>query len=620
MQIGLLLFSDPSRYYRISRKRLCAVALERGEEMNIKPWSVLIVALTMLGCQEDGAFSPEDPARGPGGLVGESEPLNASFVGGADAIPQGLGVALPDDAVPPDCTTECLGYCDSLGFENPVNQGLCPSLWGVGLEPRPVVIAEACRRLFVDMIGRTPTRGEVESVCEGRPWGDVVWTLMNTEDFVWINQRRWSDKLLYNNQNVSIERIYDMDRLVGKLYRGLVPYDLFAATVSAHPVLTRRHDTPGDRAEALVQIFFGRPPLGDERSDLARLYNLWTNDYYDHPQLGMRLPDAFIEYKCLNELEKGECTSVLFGYNELILEPDVRSIDGAMWSGLLRPEEWAKMQLPGRVLTQKTLFWENAVDEVLELYLGYEMGRLVPQVRDQLVRFLIDHNADIRAVHYAVLTSHAYLQSAAGVTPTAYRWTYGPLKQLDVEPWLDSVTHTTGYTMGYCDHRIARPGDLIEANTIAATALLENSRWQLRGDEDEMEVRNDYSNMARPLGGCPSNEVTGRFKAVSILSTATQVSFVADVCNPTLEGEGRHASVAKMLPAGIDPNTAVTPDLAEQIFEHQVGLYFSRTPSEAERLEARAAGEQCQREVCTAEAFARPTCFALLSSAEMLFY
>jgi len=70
----------------------------------------------------------------------------------------------------------------------------------------------------------------------------------------------------------------------------------------------------------------------------------------------------------------------------------------------------------------------------------------------------------------------------------------------------------------------------------------------------------------------------------------------------------------------MNPSTAVTPQLAEEIFTHQVGLYFGRTPSETELLEARQAGEQCQREVCTAEAFARPTCFALLSSAEMLFY
>src|SRR5690606_24175791 len=117
--------------------------------------------------------------------------------------------------------------------------------WGAGLELRPVVVHEACRRLFVDMLGRFPTAAEVKSICEGRPWGDVVKTLIDTDEFVFVNQRRWADRLMYNNQTVSVNRIYDIDDLVGKLYRGEVAYDEFATVVSAHPVLTRAHDTPG---------------------------------------------------------------------------------------------------------------------------------------------------------------------------------------------------------------------------------------------------------------------------------------------------------------------------------------------------------------------------------------
>ena len=65
-----------------------------------------------------------------------------------------------------------------------------------------------------------------------------------------------------------------------------MPYDLFAAVVSAHPVLTRRHADPGDKAEALFHLFLGRPPFEHERADMARLYGLWHSGYYDHPQLG----------------------------------------------------------------------------------------------------------------------------------------------------------------------------------------------------------------------------------------------------------------------------------------------------------------------------------------------
>src|SRR5690606_22991082 len=119
-----------------------------------------------------------------------------------------------------------------------------------------------------------------------RPWGDVVRDLLATDDFVRLNRRHWADRLGYDTESVSVERIYDMDRIVLALYRGQIAYDEFAAVLSAHPILTRRHATRGDRAEALFWALLGRPPFGDERSDLGRLYTVWDNNYYDHPQLG----------------------------------------------------------------------------------------------------------------------------------------------------------------------------------------------------------------------------------------------------------------------------------------------------------------------------------------------
>ena len=52
--------------------------------------------------------------------------------------------------------------------------------------------------------------------------------------------------------------------------------------------------------------------------------------------------------------------------------------------------------------------------------------------------------------------------------------------------------------------------------------MLEASRWELNSEGDG--VRSDYSNLARPLGGCPNNDGSTRYKAVSILSTASQVA------------------------------------------------------------------------------------------------
>lgn len=583
-----------------------------------------MVALHTAGCDDTDDFDPGDPARGPASMLDtEGTITDGNFAGGDDPFIDARDVVQPDDGTLPDCGTACVQFCENQDFENPVHRGLCPSLWGVGLEPSPVDKTEACRRLHVDTIGRFPTRQELDSFCDDRPWGEIVAGLLDTDEFVLLNRRRWADKLLYNTRAVSVERIYDIDKLVTMLYEGRISYDHFASVTSAHPVLTRRYDSAGDRAEAMFQLFLGRPPLGPERSDIARLYNLWDNGYYDHPELNMRLPDADIRYRCVDDEgnvdpdTRGECTSILYGYNELILEPDIRAEDGRMWSGLLRYEEWERLQLPGRLIASQPAFWEHAVDDVLEQYLGYNLTQSVPEARNELVDHLLEYDGDIRSAHHAVLTSAAYLQSTAEQTPTEHRWTYGPLKQVYAEAWIDTMASTLDLDLSGCDHRISNPGDFERAESIAATALLEKSNWEL--EQDGNGVEDDYRDLARLLGGCPVRDVHGRFRIVSILTTATQLNFVDEVCNPEgTDGEG--ADVAQMLPDGMDPDRAVTPDVAEEIVDHQIGLFFGREATAEELSNARDHGEACELEVCRASEFARPSCFALLSSSEMLFY
>lgn len=586
---------------------------------------VVACALALAaGCGESEApFDPRDPARGPGRMVGNGAPVSdGRFAGEGMQDPAALEAPAPTAAIPP-CGAACQSHCAALALENPVDAAVCPVLWGAGLDTRAIAGVEACRRLFLDLTGRAPTRDEVQATCDGRSWGDVARALMATDAFVELNQRRWADLLLYNNEAVSVERLYDMDGLVGKLYRGKVPYDQFAAVLSAHPVLTRRHATAGDRAEALFKILLGRPPYESERSDLARLYTLWGNGYYDHPALG-RLPDAIIDYQCVtpdgrpDPAEKGECTSVLWGFTELILSPDIRAKNGEMWSGLLRPDEWSHLQAPGRVLSGGRFgMWEHAVGEVLTHYLGYDLGTSVPEVRDRLIEYVLRYGGDIRAAHHAVVTSQVYLQSATGETPTAHRWTHGPLKQVEVEAWIDSIKHATGFAMGRCDHRIPQPELLLERNALAGVAVLEASRWQIRTDANR--VVSDYRDLARTLGGCPQNVVGGRFKTISILTTATQEGFVKKVCNPGL-AKDQGVPIERLLPAGMNARQALDPETAEQLFDHQVGLFYGRALSEEERADARAAAESCTPKPCTVESFARPLCHALLTSSELLFY
>lgn len=593
-----------------------------------------ITALGLGGCNTVEGMDPGDPARGPGQLVGNGAPItDGLFAGGNDSMPAPRDVEIPADLSTLDCDADCRAHCEGLDLENPINAGLCGSAWGVGLALRPVDRAESCRRIYADFIGRFPTPTEISDVCnQDRPWGDVVRDVIDSDEFVLVNQRRWADKLLYNNRAVNFERAFDMDELVGKTYRGRVSWDQFAAVTSAHPVIMRRLDTPGDRAEFMFELFLGRPPYEHERGDLARLYRLWTNGYFDHPHVG-RLPDAFINFACVDGEGNrdpdsiGECTSTQWGYHELTLKPEAKRLErddeeqeGTMWSGFLTPDEWEKLQLPGRIIAREPAFWERTVDDALDQYFGYDLSAAVPEVRHELVRYLLDNEGDIRALHFAIGTSFAYLQSTEGASATDLRWTYGPLKQIQVEGWIDTIKMTTGFDLARCDHRLPHPEDYVGQDAVEeatgwAFALINHTNWHIN---EEREVAGNYRNLARTLGGCPSNEVGGRFTTVSVLNTAVQEAFVADVCGI---GEGSDGiDLGRLLPEGITSRQALDADTARAILAHQQRLFLGRSLNAEEVALADAAATTCTPAPCDAETFARPACFALLSSSEMLFY
>lgn len=591
--------------------------------------TALVAAGTFTtGCLDVDGMDPANPQRGPGELVGNGDPItDGNFPGGYDEPPAPSDVT-PPLAEPIVCDAVCQSYCDDLGLTNPVNRGVCTSFWGVGLASQPVDRRQACRKLYADMVGRFPTPAEVNDICLMDDWGETVKALMATDEFVLAQQLRWADLMLYNNRTVNVERIYDMDDLVRKAYQGYIPWDLFAAVAASHPVLTRRYETAGDRAEAAFKLFLHRPPYEDERADMGRLYSVWTNGYRQHSHLGL-VPDAYVNYTCSvgedGEPDEGACTSILWGYHKLTLEADSRrestgDQEGLMWSGYMTADEWEMVQLPGRIMASEDSFWEAAVDDVIFQYFGYELGTEVEGVRHELVKYLLENEADIRSVHYAVATSIPYLQSSQGFQEGDFPWTFGPLKQASPEVWLDSIRRTTGYSLGTCDHRISHPEDYLYDDGEGAVngwtfALVNNSRWIVDSDK---ELVTDFRGVAQSLGGCPTNEIDGRFTTVSILNTAVQESFIAQVCDPALLGGG--ADVSLLLPEGMSPGTALTADVAQDIVARQTRLFYGREPTETEAFKAAEYSEACTPKPCTAEAFARPTCFALLSSAEMLFY
>ena len=603
----------------------------------LRLWLLPVTLLTVFACNgSDAGFNAQNPARGHSELLAPSFDPPA-LGGGSDAVPVARQVTVPapraDSATNTKtyldyCDGECRSYCAAQNFNNPVNKGVCVSLWGVGLSTKPINPLQACRRLYADVLGRFPAHAEIENTCLASDWEQTVKTLLTTDEFVRVNRRLWADRLMYDTEAVSVERIFDIDALVSKLYQGTLAFDAFAEVVSAHPVLTRRYSTSQDRAEALFNLFLGRPPFSNERSDIARLYNLWDNHYYDHPLFGMRLPDAFVRYRCLtenNEIDPetaGECTSIHFGFEQVILKPDSRALqtNGGehMWSGFLSADEWKMLQAPGRIVANEWVFWEQAVNQVLEQYLGYDLATLAPEVGEELARYFVEQKGNMVALHYAVLTSHIYLQSSSGSDTTGPRYTYGPLKQAEAETWVDSLDALTQRPVRKCDLRINQPRDFLDANSPSALALVASSDWELQ--EEGNRVRSEYRDLVRTLGGCPDHSQGGRFKVVSVLGTASQLDFAGKLCDPALEGSKESANVRALLPSGVESNAALTSELAAQIFDVQSRRFFSRPATDTELAEAREHGLACAATQCTAEQFARPTCFALLSSAEMLFY
>src|SRR5690606_342146 len=102
------------------------------------------------------------------------------------------------------------------------------------------------------------------------------------------------------------------------------------------------------------------------------------------------------------------CTSILWGYNQVVLEPTFRSVGNRTFSENLSAEEWKLLQTPGRILTSFEASWEHAAAEVLRQYLGYDLASLRNATLKPLVEYLFDHDGDIRALHYATVTSQAY--------------------------------------------------------------------------------------------------------------------------------------------------------------------------------------------------------------------
>ena len=297
--------------------------------------TLVLATLSMLAasCWGEPAFDPEKLAIGPGGLVGNGDPINSGdFPGGDDALPAPRQVeAPPDDTRPPDCDQGCVDYCNAQNLENPVNRGLCRASGASGSRRCRWTGSRRAGGCSWTCSGRCPRRTRSSARCQG-DWGD--------DGARADGGRRVRLREPAPHRGPVPLQHRGRERRVGLRHRS-ARREALPGHRAVRPLRRGGERAPGAHA---AQRGPGRPGRGAlpavpgpaavrerARGHGAALRAVATRATTTTRSC-VRMPDAYLRFRCLTEDNKevdpekqGECTRVLWGYNELIFTPDVRA-------------------------------------------------------------------------------------------------------------------------------------------------------------------------------------------------------------------------------------------------------------------------------------------------------
>lgn len=545
----------------------------------------------------------------------------------------GLGISAcsgEDDPTPPQRVEEGdrdvveQTICAQLEFANTVDEALCPRVQEEGLEPRFASSTALCRRLSIDLNGRTPSWSEVQAHCVGHTPEQMVDHFMAQPEYIKLAQRRWADLFEYNDGFTHYRHIVRLDDLVSQLYKGEVDYEAFGIEALSSPAYAGRFFGEARVAKAF-QIFLGRDAHRVEREDMVGLWMMWIpvqdfdTDYY-FQFLDVRVFPAF----CQPPLDELLCHSSLYGDHTVSIP--LRNPDNQNdFENFIRPEElseeeWEVLRTPGYVVTGLPFYQEHAVVEVMDRYLGWESSRALPEVREALTARFVEGGLDVRALERELLTSALYLQrndppegeldEETGEAP-AHR--YSRVKLMEVETWLDSFMQAVQRDFGHCDHRFPfvrngfHPG---ENRQVWAP----NDYPKTNGQTNQPDMT--YTGVARALGGCPDRIQMFRFTGTGVIHALDQEAVVQFLCYlPESSG---------LLPGGAFGGIFPLDDSEESraaLYQHQTRSFLSREATGEEIEDFLGLTQPClDSGECEVEALPSQLCTALVSSAEFLHY
>lgn len=493
--------------------------------------------------------------------------------------------------------------------------------------PQPEATATLCRRMYADLIGRYPSKAEVDATCEGKTPGQIVDTLMAEPGYLLIAERHWRDRLDTSDATVDWRYLKSLYEVVNQLHTGQLGYADFAIEVLSHPGFMLSEVFAEDRARAAFSAFMGRNASDAEAIDLAGLVRFWIPQAESDPDFDyiFRQGAFVLPYLCEPLFQ---CKATLFGGGEVNLNGSVQ--DFLPYETLL---SWQKKEIGelGRLFVRQPMFWEAAADDILNRYLGWsdggrfprEPGIVLPQLRDRLATMLKE-TGDYRGAEKLVLTSWLYTQRAnVEATQDDPVYLSGPIKAASAEVWLDSALEIA-FPLGTCDTRYPDAvayTQIQAALTMTSTTMpdfqmiasefmrlhaLQESRLRVRFDETiQAEIPDfQYLSVARLLGGCPGFQA-GRGAPIGMSYAYTQESFAELLCQPEV-------ALGAVAPTRTLPG----------IVAHQMERLFSKSPTEEDVADFEAALTECQQgPACTSfEGMTNSVCVALLGSAQMLFY
>lgn len=512
--------------------------------------------------------------------------------------------------------------------ENPLDVELNKEFQAAGYVPKEAPAVELCTRLWVDMLGVRPTATEIAQECAGRDIGDVVRTLQRTPEYRETQRRRWADRFQYSEYFVDIYSIKQLDGLVDDLYRRKIGYADFAVDAMGSPGFSGRfigYGQPDQVAQAAFQAFLGRAATRPEALDVGNLWRSWTGGYivedgpggpaaFTDPPAYSFGPTPYIDpWAC--EAGVRECRSTILG--DAVVSFPRNGREQFLSFDQLTEEDRDVLKAPGRLFVTTPMFWEAQVDDVLQRYLGYDLGTRLPDARQALVRWFRASGGDVVRLERVVLTSWAYRQSAyedqprpASLRFEGFAW--GPTKPMLAEAWLASLSKVVGRDLGNCDWRYPNLPDWYYADPNIDVVLGDDVHYKRNTDGTYDRW---FRDAAGQMGGCPGSFDYSSYSArtrsthIGLMTSVAQEELLVDLC---LVGEA---------PALLPRGTAKDDTSAEALraaATHVMARVHGRVPTPEELSEVHAAMSGCRG--CTAETVARDLCAGLAGGVEWVFY